>query len=247
MSILILSFFALSRELKVTADFWMPFNGKPNSENEGFVVEILREIYEPKGYTVNYFIRPWSRAVMMGYKGEVDLIIGAVFEEAKGFYFPDEPIGLLSNDFYALKNSKWKYEGYDSFKNIRIGIIRDYSYGENLDRFIKANKNLFDANVGENALELNIKKLLLGRIDILIDTKAVVDLKLNEMNLNDTITYIGCDDTADSLFVAFSPLIDDSKTLIRIFDMGISEIRQSGRLKQILAKYGQKDWKKTQR
>lgn len=44
-------------------------------------------------------------------------------------------------------------------------------------------------------------------------------------------------------FIAFSPVNPKSREYAAILDRGMAEMRASGRLRQILQRYGVKDWK----
>lgn len=236
-------FSVFSQELVVAADYWMPYNGDPGSEKEGFVVEILKEIFEKKGITVKYETRPWARAIKLGEEGKVDAVIGAMKSDAEGFVFPEESIGILANDFYVPADSDWKFTGFESFKGYKVGIVTDYAYGDEVDKFISENKSNFDYVAGENAIEMNIKKLAHKRIDILMDTKFVVDFTANNIGLTDKIKYAGDDGSSDKIYVAFSPAKSTSKDYADYFDVGMKELRKSGELGKILKKYGLSDWK----
>ena len=45
------------------------------------------------------------------------------------------------------------------------------------------------------------------------------------------------------LFISFAPGHPKSQEYAKILDLGMAEMRKSGRLKVILARYGLKDWK----
>ncbi|MBN1968627.1 MAG: transporter substrate-binding domain-containing protein [Candidatus Delongbacteria bacterium] len=235
--------FLQSEEIRVSADNWMPYNGTPGDKKEGFVIDVLKKIFNSEKITVTYDVKPWARAVQMGLDGEVDAVIGALTSDAEGFIFPEETIGNLANDFFVPVDSDWKYKDINSLIGKKIGIIKDYSYGEEFDKYIENNPKSFDTVGGENAIDLNIKKLAINRIDLLIDTKVVITFRAKELGMLDKIKYVGDDGKLDPMYVAFSPKNPNSKKYAKMFDDGVRKLRSSGELGKILEEYGLSDWK----
>jgi hypothetical protein len=52
--------------LTFAADLWCPVNCEAGTDRPGFAVELLKRIYEPLGYKINYIVMPWARAVERG-------------------------------------------------------------------------------------------------------------------------------------------------------------------------------------
>ena len=97
---------------------------------------------------------------------------------------------------------------------------------------------------------MNIKKLLKGRIDTIPEDKAVFVNMAHKMGVLDQIEEAGADpilnkDDFESLkiYLAFSPKNPNSKDYAKLLSEGIKEMRSSGELQKILAKYGLNDWK----
>ena len=90
-------------------------------------------------------------------------------------------------------------------------------------------------------LELNIKKLLAGRIDVVIEDPNVFHTKAKEMGVDDQIVEAGLASEPDSLFIAFAPTKDTSKKLAEIASAGIKRLKESGEMKKLMDKYGIKD------
>jgi polar amino acid transport system substrate-binding protein len=67
--------------ITVRADTWMPYNGEPNSDRPGYCIEMLKVIFEPMGYKIDYQIEPWTRATANAEAGKIDAIIGAAIND----------------------------------------------------------------------------------------------------------------------------------------------------------------------
>ena len=80
-----------------------------------------------------------------------------------------------------------------------------------------------------------------GRLDGLIDAGAVGTMLLDSMKLHDKARLAGCIG-GEKIYVAFSRVRLDGAQLAREFDEGVVAMRRDGRLKKLLANYGQIDW-----
>ncbi len=234
-----------SKTISLRTDIWFPYDGKPGSDKEGFMIDIAREVFEAKGYKIDYQLAPWSRAIKDTRKGKYDGIVGAFKEEAPDFVFPENECGLSTTVFITKKGEKWKYTGVDSLKKAAIGVIKGYSYGEVFDKYIKNNsKNSKRIQIafGADAFKSNSKKLMIGRLTAFVEDKMVAFSSLKKMGMADKVSIAG-ELFKDNIYIAFSPNRKTSKKYAKILSDGMVRLRKSGKLKKILSKYGLKDWK----
>lgn len=230
-------------EIVLVADEWCPFNCAPEDDNPGFMVEIAQYAFAKEGHTVTYRTLPWARAIVSVREGMYQGIIGSGKDETPDFIFPDIESGKATHTFYIKKGRSWKYEGLDSLKTIDLGVIIHYSYGNLYEDYIVPNKGSKSIQVigGENALGRNIKKLLNSRIDALIEDKTVFQYHLLKTNTPDNFSDAGVA-CKEKVYIAFSPKFKNSKVYARILSNAMQELRTTGKLLDILKKYGVKDW-----
>ena len=107
----------------------------PGSPAPGYGIEIAVQVFEKAGHTVKYTIVPWSRAVLRTIKGNHNVIIGAYKEDAPDFIFPDEEFGISQLALYGKKGCTFEYKGTKSLIGKELGVIKGYSYGEEIDKF----------------------------------------------------------------------------------------------------------------
>jgi polar amino acid transport system substrate-binding protein len=230
------------------ADSYMPYCGDPADSKPGFAVEILKAVFEKDGVKVDYATMPWKRAVGEAEKGVINGVIGAYKSDTPDFIFPEESLGLAQNTFFLKKGSTWKFETVASLKGKRLGVISGYSYGETLDNYVKQNKantQLVDESTGDNGLDQAVRKLQAGRIDVFVEGKVVFWAQVNKLGVSkDDFIEAGVANEAEPIYVSFSPKKDDAKALAAKFTAGVAELRKSGELAKILAKYGVQDWAK---
>ena len=231
-------------EIVLVADEWCPYNCGPKNKNPGFMVEIAKYAFAKEGHKVIYRTVPWARAIEMVREGRHQGIIGTGRAETPDFIFPDIELGRATHTFYTRRDFPWKYNGLDSLKEIDLGVIDQYSHGNLYKDYIKPNEGSINIQVigGEDGLTRNIKKLSYGRIDALVEDKTAFQYELFSTNTKNDFSDAGVAYSED-VFIAFSPKIKESKAYAKILDNGMQELRESGKLEQILNKYGVQDWK----
>lgn len=230
-------------QISARADVWMPYNGEPDAEKPGYAIELLKEIFTPQNITIDYKTQPWNRAVSEAKEGLFDCLIAAGVRDAEGFVFPTEKMGIMTTELFVKPDNAIRCTNVESLKTLKIGIIDEYSYNEELDSYIAANKEdakkIFVAT-GEDALEKLVKMVSAGRIDGFLENPLVVA----QNSWKADVLSAGRIGSEDDLFVAFSPAKETSKKYAEMFDTGIKELRANGKLKEILEKYSVADWAK---
>ena len=237
---------AWAEKITIVADEWCPYNCEANSDKPGFMVELAREIFSKHGIEVEYNIVPWKRAVEGTIKGDYDGVICiAKAEGGKEILYPQNYQALSQYEIYILKDSEWKFRGIYSLKDVRLGIIADYSYG-NLDDYIEKNKldnTKIQIATTDNATQVNLKKLLSGRVTAIIEDRYVMAYLLNKNGLKEKVISAGLThpipipDT-DYLYIGFSPKTSNGKKYSKILSDGTVEMQENGRFKAIKEKYG---------
>ncbi len=241
---------ALAEEKTITlaADEWCPYNCVPNSEKPGYMVEIAKAVFEPKGIKINYQVMPWERAIEDARKGTYDGIIGARVDDAPDFVMPSESLGYTTNTFYVKAGSKWQYEGLGSLESVSLGVIDGYSYEKELDKYISDNSGnsaRIQSISGDAGLEQNFKKLEQGRIDVYLEDLNVAQKYIADHSLWGKLKVAGQEVTnvkEHYVYISFSPFIKESRYYAETLSEGIKELRASGKLKEILDKYNVQDW-----
>lgn len=236
-----------SKEISIVSDYWCPINCRPNSVRPGYMIEILQNVFSKEGHSIKYKLMNWTRSVQSARRGEYDIIVGAYKTDAKDFLFPVEELGFSGEVFYVNEDSNWRYENIDSLKKVRLGVTKSYSYGDEIDEYVKknnSNQKRVDTITGKNVFSRSVQKLLLKRVDVIIENEYVSNyfFKSNKKFLKN-IKRSSSAKNHQKIYAAFSPNKVSSKEYISIFDKGIRRLRKSGELSVILNKYGLKDWK----
>ncbi len=137
-------------------------NGKPT----GFLVEIVSAAVKRAGYTPDIRIVPWKRAMAMARKGTADAVFNAGFNEKRNEFLRFSDTVLITEKVVALRRVGTDtffspdFAGADKYIG---GVGRAFYYGAKVDKALK--DNLFKRIEEVPNIDLNTKKLLLGRID----------------------------------------------------------------------------------
>lgn len=225
----------------LAADRWCPYNCEPNTEHPGVLIEIAKYAFEKEGHTVEYVILPWLRAVQEARKGMIDGVVGAVKNETPDFVFPEKEQLQDKSCFYVTNDSSWAFQGVDSFATAKLGVISGYTYSEEIDHYIKENKNGYNVTEisgPEHLTDRLVKLLLLNRVDVIIKSSVIQGYYLKQHNQVNKVKKAGCLELVDKIYIAFSPNKESSKQYAQILSKGIEQLKRSGKLQQILANYG---------
>lgn len=243
---------AYQETITLVADEWCPYNCAPNSEKPGYMVEIATAAFARHGIAVKYITLPWARAIEDTRTNKYTAIIGAYYNDAPDFIYPETPQGLCRFSFYVKKDDPWQFSDIASLKNRMLGAINDYSYSVALDDYITSQdtqSGRVQILSGENAIQNNIRKLLAGRIDTYVEDRQVMAYTMSDGSydnvrdmLRDAGTLPDQDDGNGVIFIAFSPQNPKSADYARILSDETKAMARSGEIKAILEKYGIDDF-----
>lgn len=238
---------ARADHLVIAADPWCPFNCEPGTDKPGFIIEIAQQVFATKGHTLEYKKLPWARAIQEARDGKLTGIAGAYREDAPDFVFPDHEQAVVVEAIFVLKDRNWSYQGSASLAQMSLGIIKDYAYSAEINEYIEKNQGSPDkiqVADGENALEINLRKLLHGRVDALVESESVFWYSAGQLALAGKFKSAGQVHAGpQKAYIAFSPAAPEAKKYAQILSEGMDTLRKSGELARILAKYNLQDWK----
>jgi polar amino acid transport system substrate-binding protein len=238
---------ASADEITIVTDAWRPFTCEPSSASPGYMIEIAEHVFKKAGYTVVYKTMDWKKAIEETRKGKYTAIAGGYKSDSPDFIFPNKAQGVSQNVFFVKKGTAWKYNGIESLKKIKLGVVQDYSYSEQINKYIAENKGKASIYVakGTTPIQENIDKLMKGEINAFIEDPSVYGNYCGTKNLIDVVGAVqtaGSEGPAEKNYIAFSPANPKSKEYASILSKGLEKMRATGELKQILGKYYMKDW-----
>jgi len=232
--------------LVAVADEWCPYTCAEDAPQPGYLVELVRAVFEPLGYRIDYRVMPWPRALRETQLGRASLAMGATPANARDLVLPALPAGRDESTFAVRRDSAWRYTGIPDLAAITLGVTADYTYFPEVDDWIERhrdNPDRIDVATGNAPLTTNLRKLESGRVDAFIENRNVL---LHAAARHPTRLGIRMEGRipGDDIVVGFSPFSARDTALAGVFDERVRQLRANGELAAILARYGLEDWVK---
>ena len=244
-SILIINFITfvfpscLNAEIITTrADTWCPYNCDPKSDSPGLFIELMQIAFAKDGSTINYETMPWTQALADVRSGLFNSALGVTGFDVVGMQHSVKPQILSTTCAYALDSSKKIINHASDLKKFKsIGVIKDYSYGAITDKVLFDIKDRVSFMGTEDALLVNIRRLLDRKIEILIEDINVMSYQINKRKIKN-IKKIGCTEELVPLWIGFTSSNPKSKKWIEMLELTEKELEKSGKMTEIYAHYG---------
>lgn len=232
--------------LVAVADEWCPYTCAEDAQQPGYLVDLVRAVFEPLGYRVEYRVMPWPRALRETQLGRASLAMGATPSNARDLVLPDLPAGRDESTFAVRRDSTWRYTGIRDLETITLGVTADYTYFPEVDDWVERhrdNPDRIDVATGDAPLTTSLRKLESGRIDAFVENRNVL---LHAAARHPTRLGIRMEGRipGDDIVIGFSPFSARDAALAGVFDERLRQLRANGELAAILAQYGLEDWVK---
>jgi polar amino acid transport system substrate-binding protein len=223
-----------SEKIVLTTLDWEPYIGQSMKQN-GYVAVLVKEAFRRGGYNAEFKFYKWGRVVGLAKAGKVDGYFPEYYSDAVKSYakfsipFPGGPIG-----FFKLKKSKIKYRNLKDLKPYKIGVVRGYVNTKEFDSASYLRKDLAQSEL------TNFKKLVAGRIDLLVADKFV-GLELIKKHMPEKaaqIEFISETLEEKDLYVCISKKGRDSDKIVKAFNYGLKKMKADGTVTKILKQFG---------
>ena len=156
-----------SETLKLSQDLWPPYIMN-SVQGSGIAHDIVADALISAGYDLEYSVKPWTRVLKETKSGQSDIIISLwKTEERQEYLLYTEPYMHNEMVFVSLSETKFEYESLDSLKGMKIAMINDYAYANNLRKY----KNMTIVNTLD--LPNSFRYLLAKKADVLVADEAV--------------------------------------------------------------------------
>lgn len=213
-------------------DVWPPYI-IDTSDYPGISVEIAQRAYASQGYQLEMDIRPWSRAFKEIQHGRDQIVIAAWYSASR------EPQLRFSNPYLyteiSLISRKDHPVPFGNFKDLKgktVGIVEHYAYDDDF----MASK--WFQRVPASDLITNIRKVLVGRVDLFIEDARVARWTMVENSISpEEFTYIHPPVSISPLYVMVARDNPKAQVYLEAFNRGLEAIKANGEYDAILHKY----------
>lgn len=200
-------------------------------KNGGFLIEVTKAAMRRMGYEVTVEFMPWIRALRSVESGEAEALLGTYYteERAEKMQFTHR-IGTSEIVFFKLRNSRISFSRLEDLKPYPIGTIHGAAYTPEFDTAPYLTKEPVPDHV------LNIKKLLAGRVPLIVEKRLVVLNTLASMAPETATEVVALDPPLKSahFFNAFSRKKPGYQLKVNDFNTGLELISRDGTLQRIM-------------
>jgi polar amino acid transport system substrate-binding protein len=226
--------FSDNKKVDAVTEPWAPYMS-PELLNQGFLPELLVEALKRKGFTATVKFIPWARAVSNVKRGFSDALCGAYYtEERAKFLVYSLPITEVQDVLFCKNEKKISYKQLTDLKPYEIGVVRGASYGEafNSATFLKKQEVA--------KYELNIKKLIKGRIDLFAGPGDIIKYTIRKQfpELTDQIVSITPPLSRNKIYIGFSKKSKGYQERLKAFNSGVEMMKKDGSFAALAKKHG---------
>ena len=207
------------------------------TSDDAYDTIVTREVVKQAGYIPELKVAPWARCLAMIKNGDAD-VLGNVYlkEERKQFmHYSEEAVFNFKQFLYVKKSKEFSFDGdIYSLAPYKIGTRIGFSYGSEFDKAAK-NKALQIRPLSDT--HKNMKKLIAGRVDMIIE---------NPMNLSSDLEFVGEKNllkqvklakpaiNSELSYIVTSRKAPEGKQLIHKLNNALLALKASGRLEKIM-------------
>ncbi len=195
-----------------------------NADGSGLAWDVLRQVFEPVGITLQTRIEPYTRSVGLAQRGEVDGWVGSYRDEVTGVLYPHWK--LDSDAIYALGLATSPTPSVATLGEYRLAWVRGYRYEAYLPNVRRFNQ--IQRRDGISPM------LQHGRADFYIDALSETQYVLKQArdpsafrltHIIDLPLYVGFADT------------ERGRSLRTVYDQRMAVLVKSGVLKPIFQRW----------
>ncbi|AMN77441.1 substrate-binding periplasmic protein [Pseudomonas azotoformans] len=202
------------------------WNDYTNKDGSGLAWDVLRQVFEPAGITLQTRSVPYTRSVGLAQRGEVDGWVGSYRDEATGVLYSHW--NFDSDHIYALGLASTPAPTVATLGNYRLAWVRGYKYEEYLP-----NVHRFNQIERRDGI---LPMLQHARADFYIDALTEAKYVLNQADdpSKFTLTHIA----ELPLYIGFADN-ERGRALMAVFDQRMAALVKSGELKAIFEHWKQ--------
>jgi len=218
--------------LAVLGDF-PPFQWEDAGEVTGIDADIIREVCRRLGIGLKFRVMPWKKALESAEDGDISGLAAALYSEnrAEYLYYTRENVHIQKNIIMIRKDSDLLIRGFDDLRNIKTGVVRDFSYGPEFDNIRGLNKE-----VCENQKEL-VRMLAARRMDAAMGSEMPLMFNARQVGLQNELRVAHVVTEYPAYIVFSKALGAKGELLARKFDTVLSEIKKEGLDRKIMDSY----------
>jgi polar amino acid transport system substrate-binding protein len=229
------------RPLVVGWDVWPPYHFKDEKgQMQGLAVEVLVELARRADCPLQFVQMPWKRTLTELADGKIDLAMEVLKtperERVMQYSLPYRPSSV--HFFARKKEGRWSFSTLaeiNKLGRVVIGVSRGDSYGVVLDQWLIAPPPNVSVDVAPT-MEVNLRKLQLGRVDLVLGDLFATQAALYDLKLADQIVPLAQEWPTQDAHFAFSR-ISVGEPVFLAFQQALDGMMKDRALKKIQRRY----------
>lgn len=219
--------------LRVVASPWPPYSDQ-GLPKKGLSMELVRAALIRAGYKPEIYLESWPRTLEGAEIGVYDVIAAAWYSKEREAKFDfSEP--YLNNRVRLLKHdeSGFKFDSLDDLAGLRVGVVRDFAYGEKFDNATNFTK------VYQNHVIQNLLKLVNRQVDLVIGDELTIRHQIREYMPQEEahLEFLPKAILVKGLHIAVSRKRADHAEIVAGFNEAIKIMKADGSYQLILDKH----------
>ena len=196
------------------------------ADGHGLGWDVLRAIFEPAGVKLDLRVEPYTRAVGLAQRGEVDACVGSYRDEASDVLYPRW--NYDTDHIYALGLASNPAPTPETLGNYRLAWVRGYEYQKYLPNVQRYNEVVRRTGI--------LSMLTHNRADFYIDALTEIDYIVKRAK--DPSPFRRTHIAELPLYLCFANT-PDARALMALYDQRLDLLVKSGALKPIFERWKQ--------
>lgn len=216
--------------IRLTTGPWLPFTGE-DLPHYGFASNIVTAVFASENIRTQYIFRPWKRALKEAMEGKFEgSILWRRTPEREHIFYFSEPVIIVEVVFFHLKSVPFEWTSLEDLKKKKVmaGVVRGLEYDNEFDKAVRNGELLSSAVTTQKQ---NLKKLLLGRIDITPMIResgyATISKEFSPEEIA-LFTHHPVPLAKHTLHLILSKKIGKNYELLKLFERGFKRFKDSG-------------------
>jgi len=218
-----------------------PYSCNENEKDQGFTVDLIREVFKRTGYEISYqSFQSYELALENIREGKSDIMIDVDPATNRDLIFLKKPLGYQHNVIVTPTYSKWKYTSPESLASLKLATIAEETYTREIAHYIEKNEtdsSRIEVRSGHLARKHNLKDLRFEKITALIDDR--IALRYFYFKKHKPFAFkVAYTAPSKAIHIAFSSKSYRSNKYTEILYRGLKKLENSKKIKAIFSKYG---------
>lgn len=224
--------FAKGANPLIVFDDYPPYHYWKNGTPAGLDIALLSEASVRMGIKFRYERRTWQRSLQEVEYGDVTgLCAGMRTAKRERFaIYPSEYLSLETNWVISLSESGVKVNNLDDLRGLQVGVVTGYAYGPGFDGLVGLQK------IYSKSDALLLKKLLSGRLDVIVGNDMVMKYLAGEAGQFDKLNF-QLKLNSEPLYLILSRKQAISSEIAATFSRVLREMQEDGTYGRIRSRY----------